>query len=186
LRADVLVSQLFDEWAASWARGERPDPRTYLQRAGHHRDELTRMMDAYLQLAPRPEPDPDRVELVQAWLRGESPLVDLRARRGLKRDDVVDSLLQTLGLAAGKRPFLSNRYHELEAGLLEPGRLSERLVVSLAGVLRTTEDVIRTWRPRKLQLSVAYRTTTASAAPTAPARVEERDPEVDALFLSGD
>jgi hypothetical protein len=186
LNADVLLSQLFDEWAASWARGERPEPRTYLQRAGHHSDELGRMMDAYMQLAPRPEPDPDRVELVEAWLRGESPLVDLRARRGLKRDDVIDSLLQTLGLPAGKRPFLSNRYHELEAGLLEPRGLSERLVVSLAGVLRTSEDVIRTWRPRKLQFSPAYRTASAAPAPAAPARVEERDSEVDALFLSAD
>jgi hypothetical protein len=186
LNADVLLSQLFDEWAASWARGERPDPRAYLQRAGIHSDELNRMMDAFLQLTPRPEPDPDRVELVQAWLRGESPLVDLRARRGLKRDDVVDSLLQTLGLAPGKRPFLSNRYHELEAGLLEPRGLSERLVESLAGVLRTSEDVIRTWRPRKLQLSPSYRIAAASPAPAAPARVEEHDAEVDALFLSSD
>ena len=182
----LLVSRLFDEWAASWARGERPDPRTYLERAGMHDNELSRMMDAYLQLAPRPEPDAERTALVEAWMRGESPLVDLRARRGLKRDDVVASLLQDLGLAAAKRPFLSNRYHELEAGLLEPSRLSGRLVDSLVAVLRTTEDVIRTWRPRRLEVSTAYRIASAGPLPAAPARAEERDPEVDALFLSGD
>ena len=53
MRADALVGQLFDEWAASYSRGENPDPLSYLERAGVHADDLSTLMDGYLRLAPR-------------------------------------------------------------------------------------------------------------------------------------
>ena len=60
---------LFDDWAARVARGESPDPREYLDQAGSAREELAQLMDAYLQAAPRREPDPETVELARTWLR---------------------------------------------------------------------------------------------------------------------
>jgi hypothetical protein len=46
------------------ARGESPDPHEYLERAGPGRDDLAQLMEAYLQAAPRREPDP--IELVRS------------------------------------------------------------------------------------------------------------------------
>lgn len=177
------VTELFDEWVLRFRRGERPDPQRYLMRAGAERDELAALIEGYLVAAPRPEPDPETAELVAAWMRGESPLVVLRVRRGLSRDGVLDALSARFGLAAEKRPALRDRYHELEAGLLDPTRLSGRLVAALAELLQTSEDAIRAWRPRRLEAEPAYR---ARAEPqfAASYRLLERDEEVDRLFLS--
>jgi len=180
------ITALFDEWAARWARGERPDPREYVTRAGDERDQLLRMMDAYLRAAPRRAPDPEIVEIAQAWLRGESPLAELRSRQGLKRSAVVDSLVSELELDPTKRSFVDDRYHDLESGTIEPSRLSRQLAAALARILSTSEDVIRTWRPRAFELAPAYRTQAAADAASAAPYEPARDAEVDALFLSGD
>ncbi len=57
---DVMV--LFDEYAARFARGERPDPREYLRRAGEGAEELASLIDAAealrLTAAAPPRPSP--------------------------------------------------------------------------------------------------------------------------------
>jgi len=181
-----MVAQLFDDWAARYARGERPDPREYLERAGERQGELAGLIERYLVSAPRSAPDPETVELAEAWARGESPLVALRVRRGLTRDAVLDELSERFKLDPAARPALRERYHELEAGLIEPRALSRRLTAALADLLRTSEDAVRTWRPRRLEVSPAFRASAASQPmkPSSPGIAP--NPDVDDLFLSGE
>lgn len=182
MRAEALET-LFDEWVGCYRRGERPDPREYLARAGTHREELAALIDGYLAVAPRPEPAPETVEVVDAWIRGESPLVLLRTRKGLTREKVLDALSTRFRLSREQRPALGERYHELEAGLLDPARLSRTLATFLAELLQTTEDVIRTWTPRKLHAAPAFRSV-AETTSYAARRIPQYDEEVDRLFLS--
>jgi hypothetical protein len=183
VRAEA-VDTLFEEWVERVRRGERPDPREYLRRSGAAREQLAALIDAYLVAAPRPEPDPELVDLTAAWLRGESPLVVLRTRRGLTRDAALDAITAEFGLSVAQRPALRTRFHELEAGLLDPSGLTDRLVTLLAQLLATTEDVVRGWRPRELRASPAYRA--AESAPIVMSRrIPEHDEQVDRLFLSG-
>jgi len=53
------VDRLFDELAAAYVRGERPDLPAYLARAGDEADELARLVDAFLRTVPPPEPSED-------------------------------------------------------------------------------------------------------------------------------
>src|SRR6266550_1659482 len=54
------VFTLFDDYAARFARGEAPDLRGYLTRAGEGAGELGRLVDAFLARASPPEPDEAR------------------------------------------------------------------------------------------------------------------------------
>ena len=132
MQADDLIPQLFDEWAASYARGERPDPRLFLARAGDRRDELSALMERFLQAAPRPQPTDEDVELVQAWMRGDSPLAEIRSRRGITRDQIVTAIQERFGLRDDQRAAIKDYYHQLESGLISPRRLSARLVQFLS------------------------------------------------------
>ena len=177
---------LFDEWAASYARGENPDPLAYLERAGGQADELGRLMDGFLRAVPRAEPDAETVALARAWVSGASPLVELRASRGLKRDDVVDAVMSEFELAPDRRAKVKRYYHELESGLLDPSGLDRRLAELLARTLRSTVTVVLAWRPRPLTASPAYRADEGVAALQArmvPNATNGQD-EVDALFHS--
>ena len=78
------VEMLFDEFAAQYARGERPDVHAYLERAGKQADQLGLLIDRYLQAVPAQPPDEETVVLMQAWLDHVPPLVAARTRRGLK------------------------------------------------------------------------------------------------------
>jgi hypothetical protein len=184
-----VLSLLFDEWAARVARGERPDPREYLARAGAFADELARVMDAYLVAVPRREPTEETVELARAWVEGHSPLVELRARQGLRRDEVVDAIVGEFSLRDEQRATVKEYYHRLEAGLLDPARLSRPLLDLLARVLGAAAEQATAWRPRRLQAAPAFRANKAAGSAFAPARAQRADvaddAEVAALFLSG-
>jgi hypothetical protein len=73
-----VVAIRFDDFA----RGERPDTREYLARAGEGADELAAMMDRFLQAAQVPAAGEDERALVAAWIEGEPPVLELRNRRG--------------------------------------------------------------------------------------------------------
>ena len=92
------VVSLFEEYTASFERGDPPDLRAFLERAGDGRDELAALVDTWLQVAPAPEPDEEAVALAQAWIAGEPPLLELRRRRGLRRADVVERLIERFSL----------------------------------------------------------------------------------------
>ena len=142
---------LFDDWAARVARGESPDPREYLDQAGPAREELAQLMEAYLQAAPRREPDPETVELARTWLRGDSPLADLRARQGIRREDVVAAIVDGFNLAPEKAGIVRRYYHRLESGLLDPSRLSRPLLDLLGNTLGVANETILGWRTRSLE-----------------------------------
>ena len=72
------VDELFAEYAAAYARGERPAASEFLARAGGEAEELARLIDTFLARAPAPVPDETTVALFEGWRAGESPLLRLR------------------------------------------------------------------------------------------------------------
>ncbi len=180
------VALLFDDWAARSARGERPDPREYLDRAGERRAELSRLMDAYLRDAPRREPTDADLALVRAASRHEPPLLELRRRRGLKRSDVVDALQGRLELDPAKRHRLARAYHELESGLLDVRGVSRRVFDVLRELFDADVRDLAAWRAQPAPADVAfYRADLAPPASIAPASLEPAEPdEIDLLFRS--
>jgi hypothetical protein len=177
--------QLFDEYAASFARGERPDLRRYLARAGEGREELARLVDGWLTRVEPPDPDEDAVALAQAWMNGEPPLLELRRRRGLKRDEVVDFLITTFRLDPKKREKVKRSYHEVETGQLVP--VEPKLIGALAELLGSWVGEALSWHPKPVSTQAAYYRTEAPAAPAAamakrtPPIPAEQD-EIDLLF----
>ena len=181
------VYRLFDDYAVRYARGERPDARAYLTRAGDGADELADLLDRFLAAAPPPPVDDDLVAAFQAWLAGDPPLLELRVRRGLRRDEVVDGLIERLSLDRGKREKVKRYYHRLETGLLEPSGVDRRVFEALGEALRARVEDLLAWRPRPLEAAAYLRADAAVPPPPAPADVHERaaaeEPdEIDALF----
>lgn len=181
------VSRLFDEWAARLARGERPDPETYLAEAGENADELSRLMQAFLVAAPRRKPDEQSIEAMRAWAAGESPLVALRVRRGLRRDDLVDAVMTEFKLPMEKRSVVKRYVHRLEAGLIDPRRLSGPLLALLQTTLHASASTILAARVRPLKATPAFRETGVKrlAAASETSERDEEDPQIAELFLSG-
>ena len=183
------VHDLFDEWAARYRRGEHPGLREYLDRAGVDRDVLAALADRFLQAAPAPEPDEERVALARAWVEGEPPLLALRVRRGLRRAQVVAALMGALGLDPAKRDKVRRYYHELEAGVREPRRVDPSVLEALAATLKVGVSDLLAWRPHATAaVKPAYLRVDASlvapdAAPRGVLRPAEEEPdEVDRLF----
>ena len=179
------VFTLFDDYAARFVRGEAPDLRGYLARAGEGAGELGRLVDAFLARAAPPEPNEERVALARAWVEGQPPLLELRTRRGLRRDTVVDALVKLLGLDPEKRAKVKRYYHELESGLLEPRAVDRRVWEALAETLKTQVADLVAWRPRPLEPvgGVYLRRAEASAEFSLfSALREEPEDEIDRLF----
>ena len=183
------VFELFDEYAAAYARGERPRAHVYLERAGEGADELARLLEGYVQAALVPAPDEDTIALVGAWLEGQPPLVELRARRGLRVEDVVEALVKGLGLDGAKRAKVKRYYQRLEGGLLEPAGVAQTVWGVLGRLVPGAEEAAA-WRPQQVAGAAAYlRVSDAAPAPALAADsagpdIQELD-EIDRLFLSG-
>ena len=182
------VRDLFDEYATRYAGGEQPEAADYLERAGPAADELAGLIDVYLQRAPVPAAPDETVAMMRAWVADEAPLVALRSSRGLKRGQVVDALIDRLGLDRGKRTKVERYYHELENGLLDPKGVDRSVWSALAETLKTRVSDLVAWRPRTLEAEPAFfrmdlqrQVMPAAAAAEAPKRVEEPD-EIDRLF----
>ena len=182
------IMKLFDDYATRFARGERPDVRMYLARAGDGADELGRLIDGFLAAAPPPAPAEEAIAVAEAWLAGEPPILELRTRRGLRRDEVVDHLIAALGLDGRKRTKVKRYYHELEGGLLDPRQVDRRVLESLAETLRARVADLLAWRPQPLGAEAAYFRTDVlvedalnAPAAAAPPAAEEPD-EIDRLF----
>jgi hypothetical protein len=184
------VFELFDDYAARFARGERPDAREYLARAGEEADELAALIDRYLESAPAPAPHKDTRALAAAWIEGEPPLLELRNRRGLKRDAVVEALINALSLDPAKRGKVKRYYHQLETGLLEPRGVDQRVFDVLAETLRAPLADVRAWRPQPQAIGAAYMRRDAEAElstePPLPSEENEERDEIDRLFLGGE
>src|SRR5262249_18919213 len=94
------VFELFDEYAAAYVRGDRPDAEAFIARAGDDRAELAELMEEFLRRTPVPQPTEDEVRLLGLMLAEEPPLLSLRVQRGIKVDDVVGALIDRFGLDA--------------------------------------------------------------------------------------
>jgi hypothetical protein len=176
--------RLFDDYAVRWARGERPDAREYLDRAGAERAALVELIDEHLRWAPPPEPDPDLVAEIAAWRAGEPPLLELRRRRGRTRAAVVDALMAALGLDPSRRERVQDNYHLLETGRLRLGRVDGRVLAAVAGALGVSVRDLPAWpAPRPGFEAAMLRVMTEAPVPDEPA---PREPdEVDRLFGIG-
>jgi hypothetical protein len=176
------VIGLFDEFASRHARGEAPDVRAYLDRAGDAREELADLVDRYLASAVPGEPDEALVRAFAAWAAGEPPLLALRVERGVRRDEIVDAILGRFRLAQGTRAKVGRYVHRLETGLLDPRPVDPGVFDAWAGVLGAGVRDLLAWRPPAVERSAAYlRADEAVASLSVPAPAEERD-EVDDLF----
>jgi hypothetical protein len=191
MREDTL--RLFDEFAASFAHGTEPDVRELLVRAGDDAPALARLVDSFLAGSEPPEPEPERVELMRAWARGEPPLLELRKSRRLKRAELVSRLTALLGLAPDREAKVGRYYHELEGGLLEARGVDARVWDALRQVLGTDVRSLARWRPAAQPrpaalyrgMHLAHPPVAAAPQAAAAAEADAEQDEVDRLFRSG-
>jgi hypothetical protein len=182
--------ELLDEYAAAYARGERPRAEEYLARAGSDAAELARLLDGFVSLTPVPAPGPSEVAAFMLWLEPESGLSERRRARGLTLDAVVDALVERLGLDHAKREKVKRYYRELETGVLDAPRVHRRVWDALAAVIGPAGPA--TWRSARAQPAIQVMHKLAyDAAPAGAARAEEPaagppSDEVDRLFQGGD
>lgn len=192
------VDRLFDEFAAAYVRGEQPDLPGYLARAGDDAEELARLVDVFLRVAPAPEASEEDAAVMQARLEGEPGLLALRNRRSRRVDEVVASLADELGV--DDRARLKRYYQRLEGGLLDPHRVDQRVWDALRGLFHVNvRNVVRPVVTGAGGSAMAYYrrpTPSARASSDAPAAAPaarmaepptdpspaERD-ELDRLFL---
>ena len=185
----MQAADLFDDFAARHARGERPDVREYLERAGKGADELASLIDAFLRAAPAGEPAPETRAMMAAFAEGEPPMLRLRVERRLTRDAVVNALVKGLGLDRRKTPKVRRYYHELETGLLDQERVDARVFAVLGKTLGARVADLIASRPPPFELSAMYlRESSADVLPAAARslapleRPSEEPDEVDLLF----
>lgn len=182
---------LLEEFARSYAAGERPDVARYLERAGPAADRLAPLLEDVLTSAPAPDPPEELVAQMAAWLEGDTPLLALRTRRGLTREAVVQRLCGALGLAPAQAGKVSRYYHRLEGGDLDARGVDRRVFAALADALGARLSDVLAWpaamapAPAALYRSDAFIEPAADAvvalSAAAPLRDEEWD-EVDRLF----
>jgi hypothetical protein len=185
---EARMELLFDEFATRYVRGEHPDVREYLERAGSERDELGRLLDRFLEAVPARATSEEEIVLMQARLEQQPPILLLRLRRKLGREEVVAALMGQLRLDPQKSDKVGGYYHDLEVGNLDPEPVDRRVWDVLADVLKANVRALAVFRPEPpgLAASAYMREPTGTQArlahaPEAP-KAEEPD-EIDALFL---
>jgi hypothetical protein len=182
------VFELFDEYAAAYARGERPSAEDYLNRAGTEREQLARLLDEFLRRAPIQPPSEDDTRLLGLMLAEEPPLLTLRVERRIRVDDVVSTLVERLGLDRGKRAKVKRYYQQLEGGLIDPSGLSKRLRTALTELFGGDTETALTWTARPAQAATAFMRLAEplAAQPAAPAAEPGEEDEIDRLFTGGE
>lgn len=191
------IELLFDEFAARHARGEHPDAREYLERAGERRDELARLLDGFLAAAPVQPPGEETLALFASLLAeslpGETatpPLLAERVRRGWRRDEIVDWIRERFGIGEEKQEKVARYWHELETGLLPVSGVSARLREALSERFGEVLQAATAWEPPPRGIDLAFRRTADAPQMHAlleevmvPADNESEPDEVDKLFL---
>ena len=186
---EAQVALLFDEFATSYLRGERPDVREYLERAGGEREELGQMLDRFLEAAPAREPSEEEIVAVQARLEQQPPLLVLRLRRALGRQAIVDALVARLGLDPAKSGKVGGYYADLEVGILDPEPVDRRVWDVLAEVLKANVRALAGSAPEPpaappLPRTTGSRRSAVEAQRVGATRPERAEPDdVDRLFL---
>lgn len=187
--SELQVETLFDEYATRYLRGEHPDVRGYLERAGAEREELGRLLDRFLEAVPAREPTEEDVVLVQARLEQQPPVLVLRLRRKLTREAIVAALVGRLRLDPAKSGKVDGYYHDLEVGLLDPEPVDRSVWDALADVLEANVRALADLRPEPPAALATYlRSATPmqarlSESASAPAALADEGPdEIDRLF----
>ena len=197
------VDRLFDEFVAAHRRGEAPDPRPLLERAGDDAPMLRRMLDTFLRSASGTTPAPDVAAMVDGWILGEPTLLTLRTSRGARVAEVVDRLVAALGVDPRTRGRLQDYYQRLETGLLDPRRVDDSVFRAIADALSVPVTRLAVWRgaepeategmgawgPEAAPSTLSYRrpepgTPVPERLPDDPATAEPPD-ELDRLFGVG-
>jgi len=131
-----LLDDLAEEFRREYSGGSHPDAAAFLERAPEaDRPELGRRIRLILAEEPPPDPAPETLLMVQAMLRGQPPLLELRTAKGMTRDQVVSDLREELGLEPAKEQRVAVYYHELENGQLPLAGIRDRVFEAVAKVM---------------------------------------------------
>jgi hypothetical protein len=179
--------ELFDDYAAAYARGERPSADEYLAKAGADRERLASLLDGFLRRAPVHKPSEDDLRYLGLALAEEPPLLALRIERGLRVDDVVRGLVDRLALEESMIAKVKRYYQRLEGGLLDPHGLSVQLRSALSETLgEGTSEALSWTAPPAAAPAFLRRADYLEAAPAAAALATPgEEDEVDRLFTRG-
>lgn len=206
---DRILSEFID----AWNRGERPDVDEYVSRvAAEEQGELADGLLTFLSFAPTPSYSEEALDAIRdeavviealaaPGRRGgllPSLLVGLRQRLGVSTPEVAGELVRELGLPADRADKTATYLDRLEAGQLEPARVSRRVFQALARVFGVSRDELEgggdigSWGPSPAPVfradedaaeAVSQHLEVLADALEAPGG-EQRD-EVDELFLGG-
>jgi hypothetical protein len=182
------VFELFDSYAAAYARGERPSAEEYLDRAGPDRDQLSSLLDEFLRRAPvHPASEDDR-RYLGLMLAEEPPLLRLRVESGTRVEDVVSALVDKLGLDPKKKTKVKRYYQRLEGGLLDPRGVSPRLRFALTDLLGASAEAAVSWTapPATTAPTFLRDAEYVESLKPAAARAAEVEDEIDRLFTGGE
>lgn len=200
--AKTLLSRFIDEWNG----GRQPDIDEFLDQAKSEAEEaqLAREIETFLEFAPTPKYSDDQMAALRASSAiaasaaafrdslgaSEQSMVAARLERGLTVAALARKLLRAVGLkAAPEGEAKTERYlRELEAGAINPGRLTEVVRKTLESILGVSPA-----GPNAPELAASYRADEVSAEAAANLGMlidaleisvpdGERD-EIDALFF---
>jgi len=190
----MTTDELIEEFRRAYLAGERPDAAAFMNRASDdQRDALGIGIRTVLAEEPPPDPAPETLVMVQAMMRGEQPLIALRASKGLTRDTVVHRLRELLLLGPDREPKVAEYYHELETGQLPLAGIRDRVFDALASALDVARSSLMLKGPGPEARGSQFGAFARAGDPTTPvdtfssmltAPPGEPD-EVDDLFTGG-
>jgi hypothetical protein len=185
------LDPLVEEFRAEYLSGSHPDAADFLLRAPEaDRDELGRRIRLVLADEPPPDPAPETLLMVQAMLRGQPPLLELRTAKGMTRDQVVSDLREELGLEPAKEQRVAVYYHELETGQLPLAGIRDKVFEAVAKVMGVARASLMLQGPEQ-GAAAAAQPVFARAEPGTEVSLDALsalpgDPdEVDDLFTGG-
>jgi transcriptional regulator with XRE-family HTH domain len=207
----VSIDRVLSEFIDDWNAGRRPQVDEYLERVPEpERAELADQLTTWLEIAPTPAYDetaraavaaqPAVRDSIEAMGREAGVWPDLlprlRNRASLNLRELASKLAAAVGLGSAAEEKTASYLGQLEAGSLDPSRMSRKVIDGLARVLRVDASLLDDAGGPAFRPAPMFR---ASAPPskatgrnieiladmlTAKAPPEDWD-EVDQLFQGG-